>query len=265
MKYYVVSDVHGYCSILKSELKKSGFFDDKEPHKLIVCGDLFDRGLETIKMQNFIKELLDKDEVILIRGNHEDLMEDLVKDLSEGKAYMLGGHNYSNGTTLTLLDLTNNNLLDARYQAKEIAKRYYKTIFYKNILPCMLNYYETRNYIFVHGWIPCFEYTENRDFAKYLYQEDWRSADEKRWENARWTNGMYAASLGVIEPNKTIVCGHWHASYGHALVDTELSEFGENADFSPYYAKGIIAIDGCTAYSGTINCIVIEDEEIGNL
>ena len=36
-------------------------------------------------------------------------------------------------------------------------------------------------------------------------------------------------------------------------------EFGENADHSPYYANGIIAIDACTAHSGQVNCLVIDD------
>ena len=33
-------------------------------------------------------------------------------------------------------------------------------------------------------------------------------------------------------------------------------------DFSPFYSEGIIAIDACTAVSGRVNCIVIEDNEI---
>ena len=37
------------------------------------------------------------------------------------------------------------------------------------------------------------------------------------------------------------------------------TEFGEDADFSPYYGPGIIAIDACTAFSGKSNCLVIED------
>ena len=36
---------------------------------------------------------------------------------------------------------------------------------------------------------------------------------------------------------------------------------GEAADFSPYMAPGIIALDACTGYSGIVNCIIIEDEE----
>lgn len=71
---------------------------------------------------------------------------------------------------------------------------------------------------------------------------------------------MEAARQGVIEPNKTIVCGHWHASYGHAKIDGTCSEFGEDADFSPYYGKGIIALDACTVHSRKVNCIVLEDD-----
>ncbi len=261
MKYYVVADIHGYYSKLKSALKRKGFFEDTAPHKLVICGDIFDRGSETIEIQNFIKDLLNKDEVILIRGNHEDLMEDLVKDLSEGKIYMLGGYNRSNGTTWSLLDLTHCDLIDARTKTNEIVSRYYETVYYREILPKMLNYYETKNYIFVHGWIPCLELIEKSDSVQYLYQEDWRDANEERWNRSRWVNGMYAASIGVIEPNKTVVCGHWHASYGHSILDGKCSEFGKDANFSPYYAKGIIAIDACTAHSGKINCIVIEDDE----
>ena len=38
MKYYVTAGVHGYFSELKTALTFLGFFDDAEPHKLIVCG-----------------------------------------------------------------------------------------------------------------------------------------------------------------------------------------------------------------------------------
>lgn len=40
MRYYVVSDVHSYYSFLISALTEQGFFEDKEPHKLIICGGL---------------------------------------------------------------------------------------------------------------------------------------------------------------------------------------------------------------------------------
>lgn len=77
MKYYVVSDVHSFFSEMRQALSRKGYFRDQEPHKLIVCGDLFDRGTESVKMQSFITDLMAKEEVILVRGNHEDLILEL--------------------------------------------------------------------------------------------------------------------------------------------------------------------------------------------
>ena len=64
---------------------------------------------------------------------------------------------------------------------------------------------------------------------------------------------------GFIEPNKTIVCGHFHTSWGHHRKDKS-PEWGKGANFEPYYSDGIIAIDGCTAYTGKVNILVLEDE-----
>ena len=66
-------------------------------------------------------------------------------------------------------------------------------------------------------------------------------------------------SMSLIEPAKTVICGHYHASYGHSVINDTCSEYGADADFSPFYADGIIAIDACAAASGKINCVVVED------
>ena len=47
MKYYVTADVHGYFTELKTALAEQGFFEDTEPHKLVICGDLYDRGTKS--------------------------------------------------------------------------------------------------------------------------------------------------------------------------------------------------------------------------
>lgn len=70
---------------------------------------------------------------------------------------------------------------------------------------------------------------------------------------------MEAAHNGIIEPGKTIVCGHWHCSFGHSRYENDGGEFDRNPNFTPYYGNGIIALDACTPISHKINCIVIED------
>ena len=62
MRYYVVADPHGYYSALMEALEEGGFFKDEQPHKLIICGDLFDRGPEAVQLQQFVlisKQFLD--------------------------------------------------------------------------------------------------------------------------------------------------------------------------------------------------------------
>ena len=261
MKYYVVADVHGFFSELKSALTEKEFFNDKEPHKLIMCGDLLDRGGEGLEVQSFVLDLMKKDEAILIRGNHEDLLIDLVENADKWMTQnVVMTHHWSNGTVDSVLQLTGKDLTSSILYPEGFVLKAKNTPFYKTILPVMKDYYETKHYIFVHGWIPCHVIGRGVSTCDtYFYQENWREQNEEQWNRARWLNGMAAASQQVIEPDKTIVCGHWHCSYGHSAIEGKCSEFGEGADFSPYYAKGIIAIDACTAYSGKVNCLIIDD------
>lgn len=249
MRYYVISDVHGYYTQMKSALEKAGFFSDTTPHKLIMLGDLFDRGHEAKQLQQFILEQMEQDKIILIRGNHEDLFVELVTT-DAGMPY---SYHKSNGTYDTALQLTGFDPVMASIRHYDFADAAIDTPFYKEIIPAMLDYFETEHYVFTHGWIPSIP---NRD-KSYSYISSWREADREQWNQARWFNGMDAAQ--TADENKTIVCGHWHTSYGHSKYEHKGSEFGEDADFSPYYGPGIIAIDACTAFSGKVNCLAIED------
>ena len=248
MKYYVTSDIHGFYSELSQALSETGFFTDEEPHKLIVLGDLFDRGSEARFLQQFILELMEKDEVILIRGNHEDMFIDLVT-VDEGIPLT---HHARNGTYDTAMQLTAFDPVMAIIRNSDFARAARKTPYYQKIIPAMRDYFETDHYVFVHGWIPCV-----RDQNGYSYNSDWRNASSDEWAKARWYNGMDAVL--TCQEEKTIVCGHWHASYGHSKYEGKGSEFEEDADFTPYHASGIIAIDACTAHSGFVNVLVLDD------
>lgn len=256
MKYYVVSDIHGYYTELKQALDEKGFFSDTFPHKLIVCGDVLDRGSEAKAVQQFILDLMDKDEVVLIRGNHEDLMMDLFYGWDK-RSYLLS-HHRSNKTVDSVLQLTDSHyILDDNKD--EVKEKLSNTPFIQKIIPAMVNYYETNKYIFVHGWIPCNKFRENRYCDRYEAIDDWRNASPEDWYFARWANGMEAWNAGVKEQGKTIVCGHWNCSYGHSVLEHKGSQYDEDADHSPFYGDGIIAIDACTPLSKKINCLVLED------
>ena len=115
----------------------------------------------------------------------------------------------------------------------------------------MIDYFETEHYIFTHGYLPVDEYGNLIDY---------HLASKEEWASARWLNGMkMACENKQIVLGKTVVCGHFHTSYGHSRINNQCSEFGSDAIFTPFYSEGIIAIDSCCAYTRFINCIVIED------
>ena len=246
MKYYVTADIHGFYHVFLRALTDAGYFTDPEPHRLVILGDLFDRGREAKALQKFIRKR--REEMILIRGNHEDLFQEMVT-VDEGLPY---SHHVSNGTYDTALLLTGFDPVMAQLRYWEFAEAAQKTPYYTEIIPSTLDYYETEKYIFTHGWIPCIHGKNGYD-----YIPEWRESSPGEWKNARWYNGMDA--VRTCREEKTILCGHWHTSYGHSRFEGKGSEFGPDADFSPYTAPGIIALDACTAYSRRVNVIVLED------
>ena len=231
-KYFVISDVHGFYNEMVAALDAAGYDSTNPNHTLISCGDNFDRGPDNEKVMQF---LLRQPNVVLLRGNHEDLFDEAcLKGISM--------RDYMNGTVDTIIQFGNNShKLD--WTVDDMLLRAYKHT--KILFDKMVDYYETDNYVFVHGWLPDVK--------------NWRNADIFAWRRARWYNGMEKALHGCYEPSgKTVVCGHWHTSWGHSRINNT-SEWGEDADFSIYRNKGIIAIDGCTAYTGKVNVLVIED------
>jgi hypothetical protein len=254
MKIFAVSDVHSFMLPMIMALNEKGFEPNNPKHLLVVCGDLFDRGPDTVKLIEYFRNLKNW---VYVRGNHEDLMEDYLFRGRE-KTYDI-----TNGTVRTANDIleafANEVNPDDHLSPMKVVHNHLAPLFGR-----ALNYFETKNYVFVHGWIPL-AYRQDDPYAIYgdptEYTDQWRDGD---WGQARWTNGMRAAHKGKIIPDKTIVCGHWHCSYGHMIdsikTDNWIEEFGESAIWEPYYADGVIAIDRCTAYTGKVNVVVLEDE-----
>ena len=265
MKYYIVTDPHGYYTQFEKSLREAGFFDEKEPCKVVICGDLLDRGEEANKMIDFLLKLKEENKLIYILGNHEDLLVQCIHKIAGGGIHEVASgmsHHYINRTWDTLLQISGMDEIIAYNNPYVLIKEVLYSKFYRELLPFGLDYYETEHYIFTHGWIPCIV-KGHRPYLKYEYDPDWRSEETYIWQRARWYNGMeLACKHGITEQGKTIVCGHFHTSYGHAVIEGKGTESGPDADYSPFYADGIIALDACTARSGKVNCLVIEDSPI---
>ena len=240
MKYFVSADIHGFYDEWQSTLKEKGFDINNPTHRIIVCGDLFDRGRQPREIIDYI--LAHKDKIILIRGNHEDLMQEMI-DRNYNTAADL-----SNGTAQTIVDLYPEWQI-SEFDLKKIAKE----TNLQDILDLCIDYFETEHYIFVHGWIPIIENC-------CLYDNKWRNARKERWEKARWQNPTLMYRYKIYEPNKTIVCGHWHCSaLWHEQNPEKYEEFGSKENFAPFITKGMIALDACTAHTKKVNVVVIEE------
>lgn len=239
-KFFVVSDIHSYYTPLKKALDEKGFDPSNEEHWLIVCGDCFDRGPESVDILHFLMSLERK---ILVKGNHDILLDECCM-----REYPYS-HDASNGTKKTIQDLGR---VDYGTSFAECCCRTWdKLARYRELL---VNYFETQNYIFVHSWIPV-----SKNDYKLLYNPDWRNSNQDEWDDAMWGNPFAFAEYGFNKTGKTIVFGHWHSSTGWAKAEG-LSEFGQDAKFEPYYGEGYISIDRCTAYTGEVNVLVLEDE-----
>lgn len=259
-KYFIISDVHSYYSYMIEALNKNNFDINNPEHIIISCGDNFDRGNESKEMLNFLYNLYIQNRLILIKGNHEDLFKEMI---IRGEALH---HDFSNGTVKTLgqLQIPNSfNEYDVFYNFDELTMNYDKR--FDEIIQNSLDYYETQKYIFVHGWIPV-----NEKMSGYTFNSNWRNANKKEWNKARWYCGIEMAENGIIEPNKTIICGHWHAAYGNikkehpeCLTRHDTDKFLYDPKFHiPYYSNGIIAIDACTALTHFCNCLVFNEDEL---
>lgn len=248
MRFFIFSDCHGFFDELKQALNEAGFDPNNKDHWLIGAGDYLDRGTMP---QETIDFLMGLDRCKLARGNHTDLLMDCLERGYPNK------YDWSNGTAQTICDLAP--------KAKTFDAAC--AIVYDKIKPFvdkMVNYVELQNYIITHSFVPlkCHDnlpmyYTHNRKFE---VDPDWRFAHASAWNEARWGNPYELAEQGLL-PDKILIFGHFHTSYPRHKYEGQ-PEFGDGADFSIYYGNDYIALDGCVAYSGKVNVLVLEDEFI---
>ena len=191
---------------------------------------------------------------ILIRGNHDSLLETLCM---RGFPY---SHDKHNGTVKTVQHFGGSPLPSDFYQSCETT--YNKLARYRELL---VNYFETQNYIFVHSWIPTNVHYEGKmkpwyqQGKKLTWMGDWRNANDVEWEEAMWGNPFACAEQDLNKTGKTIVFGHWHCSAGHKMLGNCNDEFNY-AIWEPCYFKNTIGIDRCTSHTGEVNVLVLEDE-----
>ena len=246
IKYFCCSDIHSFYAEWLLALNKLNFNIEDSEHHIIICGDLFDRGPDTVKCYDFVKHLAEQNRLHYVRGNHEDLLEDLIMSIYRNSA--TESYHLHNGTLDTLAQLMSCHSSEVTYYHPQ----------FKNICTDLLmfinqncvDYFELGDTVFVHGYVPSVE-------------PSWRDGD---WVNARWVNGIDAWRTYGTPENKKVVCGHWHCSYAWSHVEHKYKEFPQpthedfNHSFKPYIKDTFIALDACTAYSHKVNVLIFDED-----
>ena len=56
-KYFVVTDVHSYFTLMKDALEQAGYDKANPNHIFVSCGDLLDRGDESAAILTFVNSI----------------------------------------------------------------------------------------------------------------------------------------------------------------------------------------------------------------
>ncbi len=256
--YFVISDIHGFYKEMISALHKAGYRKNNPEHKLVVLGDIFDRGPDSVKVYKFLKSL-PKKRRILIRGNHETLLRQLV---NRGKFYE---HDYYNGTLGTVCQFTGYEFIDCVYNPEMVCEDFKQNGILEWIASKeWVNYAEMGKYIFVHSWIPVniLDGTDIYDCkasTEIKMRPDWREATDQEWEEASWGCPWLMAQKGLVPRGSTIVCGHWTSAEFPRYLDKNLTDY---PNYNIYRGHGCIALDACTVRSGFCNVLVLTEDEL---
>lgn len=234
MKIFVVSDIHGHYTALKTALEQAGFDKDNPCHLLVCCGDYFDRGDENMEVLKFFERLERK---VLLRGNHEDL---LLKLLQTGK---LQPHHYINGTMSTLRNIFGKYAIDPIGDTIDFSGKTRIVDRFCQFIEETVDYYETQRYVFVHGWLP------EKGETPQLRQ----TATGEAWEQARWTKWTKKYDGTPPLADKTLICGHMPTFFAGPF---DPGRDPNNSEI--FYGNGLIAIDAGTADSKRVNVLALD-------
>ena len=251
MKLFVVSDVHGFYTEMKKALDEAGFDPNNKDHLFISCGDLLDRGEESVKCLEYVNSLPRR---VLIKGNHEDLRDTA---LARKECLM---HDYHNGTVKTIDDLAEDY---AKKNGKKISS--FEDIF--NFAVCNQDYQDYKNslvdykvisrYVFVHAWYPR---GWNFDGIGNILDYHLIPEKAKAWDKARWDNPFVKAP-NAPKTGYTIVHGHFCNSYGWAQIYGEHNSsycYSNGVTYDIIEHDGLIGLDTCTVLTKRVNCLVLE-------
>lgn len=224
-KLFVIGDIHGEYDLLEKLLTCVDF----ETQQVVFVGDLIDRGPKIKQTIETVMQLVATKQAVCLKGNHEDIFLQWLKDPTEKIDWYL-----RNGGKSTIEQLLYEGVFDEKEPSEmvEMLQQQYGDIirFFEN-LPL---YYETDTVICVHAGVD-------------LSLDDWHDTSVRDF---LWIREPF--HLAQNQTGKMIV-------FGHTPVQ---SLRGHVHDTSLWYHQQKVAIDGGAVYHGSLHGIVIESGKI---
>lgn len=124
-----IGDVHG-CYTALSEFLKDGFHEDEA---YIFCGDYLDRGIQNVETLQFFLQNVERENVFLLEGNHEEHLWNWANDLP------IAGKEFAN--------ITAKQLEEGHISKKEVRR------FCRHLLQCAYYTYNGKTVVATHGGI----------------------------------------------------------------------------------------------------------------
>ena len=238
---YVMADIHGMYNSYETMLRKIHF---RGEDTLYILGDVVDRGKDGIRI---IQDLMWRDNVTLLLGNHEDMMLHVVtlEDMS-GEEYLKGMYQWArNGGSVTAHTFFE--CLNYKEQAKIIA--------YLEECPLFLPNIEVsgRKYYLVHA-CPDFEELADGIDASVITRDSLFVLPDREAELLK-TRVLWKRLKGTEQTpmDCTVVFGHTPTYY-----------YQDTVPMTCWRSHNIIDIDcGCSIpeKGGRLCCLRLDDEK----
>lgn len=226
-KAFVIGDIHGMFHSLEVMLSHWR----REDEQLIMVGDYIDRGPNADLVLRQVKELQDEHQAILLRGNHEQLLINYLKNpKKDWQLYQQNG----GATTLSQLLNTTVEDIDASDPEEIAAKVKEQEAWLEPFLNDLIYYTTFGNNIIVHAGVD-------------LNKKDWRHTS---LHNFLWIRESF--HFGENHTGKNIIFGHTPVQTLHDTLD-------------PWVRDNKWGIDGGNVYGGSLIGLRIDHEGINDV
>jgi len=223
----VISDIHGCLNEFKLLLKRAAY--DPNEDRLLILGDLEDRGLNSKQVIETLIEMQKNEDVIIIKGNHDWMAHTCLAsdEFTEDDELWI-----SNGGFMTIVSYVGNDWFETGYnhelymKAKSFIRQHYAS--HIEFLQSLPLYHQEENHLFVHAGI--------NPFAGGL--------EDQKEDDFLWVRDLFLKAPTCLD--ETVVFGHTPCVYLHDCGDV-------------WFGDGKIGIDGGCCFGVQLNALEIRD------